>query len=215
MKTIVHVSGYSLAEKSDVEAFTAAGVPLRVQYNDWEYVCWGSFATQRLGRIPMALWLARTIRADALVWSTGATFGTDGKVSEAEYLYSYALSHYHRLCSEFPHRFTKKTWVSERAYQGWLKGMSVFDASSTDTLSSMDSLHRVAKGIVRANEHAMVYLVTSANHAPRVLRDAEVVFGIGTCMLEGAARFTLCAVPAESNYGADRVYSVQVKDLSR
>ena len=52
----------------------------------------------------------------------------------------------------------------------------------------------------------MLHLVTSANHVPRVLRDATLAFA-------DLANVVLTGVPAHTCYGGKAVADVEIRDL--
>lgn len=212
MRNIVHISGYTLAAMQGVPAMSPnTDTLLPPSTNDWEEVCWGRDTL--LGRIPMGLWLARKVRANRIVWSTGASRRQhDGKI-ESEVLYEMALQNYHNLRRQFPHRFSKSEWTSEGAYTRWLKDTRVFESNSKNTSQSMTALRALVTDYVRPDEQVMIYLVSSANHAPRVLRDAQVAFAVGSKRSDTRYRVALAAVSAETNYAGKHTEDVIVRDL--
>lgn len=198
-----------------LETVNRAGAPQRATDGDWDHVCWGDADTYQLGRIPMGLWVARNFLADTIVWSTGCSTRVADNKSEAEVMYEVARERYLDLYGFFPHRFTKRTWRTEAAYHAWLTRVSVFDNVSRTTSESMTVLRTKIRESVRATTPVIIYLVSSANHMPRVLRDAELAFDIGTTTARFMQRVTLFAIPAETNYGKGMVQDTKVDDLGR
>lgn len=213
MIPIVHVNGYSLAEIPGKKAHDQLGKRAVCRFGDWERVCWGNRTVGTLGRIPTALFLARTIGARRIIWSTGATREQDG-IFESEYLYERALGSYEALMGDFPHRCTPALWKNEKSYRAWLRRISELETDSTNTPTSMMRAYEIVRDRYK-NEDVMFYTVSSANHLPRVLRDACVAFGIGTRPgghSSGLPRVVV-AVPAETNYGGVTVSETVVRDL--
>ena len=211
MIKIVHISGYTLGESKHA-ALDHKGNPTRQgHFGDWNEVCWGNTKTLQLGRIPMALSLARAVKADKIIWSTGATSrAADGK-SEAAVMLERAYEGYVQLIQDFRHRFSGQTWRHEHTYWNWLRHVSLLDERSKNTSESMNVLRQMLWEIAPRGS-VMVYLVSSANHTMRVLRDAELAFDIGSLDSRFAQRVTLCAVPAETNYGERTVQHTIVDD---
>lgn len=215
VEKIVHISGYNLREVKGLETVNKAGEPQLMTDGDWEHSCMGDADTNQLGRVPMGLWVARTFLADTVVWSTGCSRRlSDGK-SEAEVTYEMARDRYHDLHGFFPHRFSKRTWRTEDAYHSWLTRVSVFDNVSRNTGESMQILRTKVREAVHRSQHVVVFLVSSANHAPRVLRDGALAFDIGSTAASFKQYVTLCAIPAETNYGTGQVQDVKIDDLGK
>src|SRR5262249_1033100 len=86
MRHVVHCSGYSLAERSGVRPIVTnqQGLEVKGKFFDWDIVCLGHPDLGIYGRIPMAVHLAESLRAECLIWSTGATYLSG--VSEAEFM---------------------------------------------------------------------------------------------------------------------------------
>lgn len=210
MKKIVHLSGYSLAEIPGMQSFDQAGKPLVGRSHDWEEVCWGNPMTAAMGRIPMAIWVATAIQADAIIWSTGCS-RTEAGDYEAHFMHRRTLMHgYHGLRHDFPHRFAEQ--ISQHEFERWLDRVSFFDAESTTTSTSME----IARELVQCqwgSIPAMIYFVSSANHLPRVSRDAMKAFGIGTEPGGRQNLITATFVAAETNYGKKLVTDTVVRDL--
>lgn len=204
---IVHCSGYSLSENLNLEVSDRGGKPVRGKYGDWHYVMWGDAQKQLVGRIPMALWTARVLRAKHILWSTGCTRLGDG-IWEAEHCYAVAEDSYTQLFKHFPNRFPRgMLWASERSYREWLHRTAVFDTESHNTMTSLEEAMLILKKLVRRDK-AFIHCVSSSNHVPRVLRDAIVAFN-----LDGSGSVTLSAVPAETTYGGKPASATIVRDL--
>lgn len=215
MKKIVHISGYNLREMKGVPSINRSGALQQVTDGDWHHVCWGDTDKYQLGRIPMGLWAARHFIADTIVWSTGCSRRTSDNKSEARVTYETAYDNYLDLHGNFPHRFSKRTWRTEQAYHSWLTRHSVFEETSSNTIQSMNALRQMIRDDIGKSEHVIVYLVSSANHLPRVLRDAELAFDIGSTTASFMQRVTLCAIPAETNYGKGQIQDLQIDDLGK
>ncbi len=215
IEILTHISGYNLREIPKLKTVNKAGEPQLMTDGDWEHACMGDADTNQLGRVPMGLWVARKFGAKTVIFSTGCSRRVSDGKSEAEVTYEMARERYHDLHGFFPHRFSKRMWSTEQAYHSWLTRVSVFDNVSKNTSESMQVLQTKVLEAKHRRQHVVVFLVTSANHAPRVLRDAELAFGIGTA--SAAASFkqfvTLCSIPAETNYGKRQVQDVKVDDL--
>jgi hypothetical protein len=185
MKHIVHCSGYSLAE---VAAGSMArdwqGRSLSGRFFDWEFVCIGTVSL--LGRIPMAIRVADLFNAETLVWSTGATYVDSG--SEAEIMLQVALD---RVC--------------KRSQVAWLKRISLVETESKNTRTSIKAIRKMIAERV-GNEPLTIHFVTSANHAPRVARDAAIEFSEHPNII-------LSVVPAHTSYGGKQPSDVSILEL--
>jgi len=164
-----------------------------------------------LGRIPMTLWLARHIDANLIIWSTGSSRIIGGNW-EATAFFKRALQSLAELKRDFPDRFADDWWSSEVLYQDWIQRISTTETTSQRT---SDSFIEAKKIISRRFESKPVslYSVSSANHAPRVLRDELIAFEYGTRFRSPHQNMTLCAVAAETCYGGGTIRDVQVNDL--
>ena len=211
MRHIVHVSGYALAQHPQLHyVVDREGQPATGKFGDWEHVCWGDPSSGALGRIPTALWYARQVAADRLVWSTGCQRIKDG-AWEAEFFFERAMTSFERLQADFPHRFGKHWFPSSRRQRSWLGSITALDTESTITSASMEWLARyVRKEVTGA---VTVHLISSANHVPRVLRDAMKSFNYDYGEENFHQRVTLIGVPAETNYGRKWVHDVVIRDL--
>lgn len=208
MIRVVHVSGYTLAEEDVVQdVYDRNGRRVLGHYHDWERVCWGEGGSeQRMGRIPMGIWLARVLKAEHLIWSTGCSRYPSG-IWESERLYERANHSFEDLMRNFPKRFPRGMWHTEKAYRRWLDDISRFDTTSHNTATSMEAAALLVKEYVGKHD-AVVYLVSSGNHVPRVVRDAQQYFPI-----DGSGKITLAAVPAETSYGKKDPSHTIVRDL--
>lgn len=197
MKHIVFFNGYSLAENPALSGVTnQKGEPVVGKFGDWEHVCAHISAEERagsdfhetLGRIPTTLMLALNLNADRIIWSTGATWLPDG-TSEAKYSFERALE----ILPKY----------SSLLGPGWLRRVSVLEEKSTNTATSMEE---VLKLIWPVDKPTMLHLVSSANHMPRVMRDAIKVFGkVSNVILSG--------VPAGTSYGGKTPADVVIYEL--
>src|SRR5262249_21281550 len=156
-------------------------------FHDWKHVCVGDLANEILGRVPMTVRTVVALGARCVIWSTGATF--IDHVCEADMMMRCALE-----CSS-------KYNLPEES----LIRMSLFDRESTNTRSSMAVAARIVKQKY-PSESVMVHLVTSANHAPRVLRDAIIEFSSDRNVL-------LSGVPAYTSYGRKGPADIEILEL--
>jgi hypothetical protein len=208
---VVHCNGYSLAEDPRIPRDKLDCAPTEGRYSDWEHVCWGDPNIGALGRIPMTLWLARHVDASLIIWSTGASRIIGGDY-EATVFLNRALLSFAELKTNFPERFNDEAWSSERWYREWIQAISTTETTSQRT---SDSLVEARKIVVERfdSKPVILYSVSSANHAPRVLRDELIAFEYGTGSRSTRRNITLCAVAAETCYGAHTIRDVQVDDL--
>jgi hypothetical protein len=188
MRHVVHCSGYSLAERSVSGVVTNhEGKVVHGKFFDWNIVCLGNPIRNILGRITMSVRLANRLRAECLIWSTGATY-LSGR-SEAEIMMETAFDYL----------------AAEQQPSDWLKSISVLEQESINTMTSM----QLASQIVRdrfAIDEVMVHLVTSQNHAPRVARDGAIAFS-------AQPNAILSIVPANTPYGGKGPSQVSVQEL--
>ena len=208
---VVHCSGYSLAEDPRISRDKLQCRSTEGKHRDWEYVCWGDPNTGALGRIPMTLWLARHVDADLIIWSTGASRIIGGDY-EATVFLNRALQSFAELKRDFPNRFGDDWWSSEALYRNWIRAISTTEITSQYT---SDSLIEARKIVVErfGSKPVTLYSVSSANHAPRVLRDELIAFEYGKPSRSRRQNMTLCAVAAETCYGGGTIRDVQVDDL--
>jgi hypothetical protein len=189
VKHVVHCSGYSLAEKHPSGVTKSTGEPLTGKFHDWEQVCIGDPVSGLLGRIPMALEISRSLEAVCLVWSTGATYllGT----CEAEIMMQHAL-----------------TYIQNNHQSvNTLQRISVIDNESINTATSMTVAARLIQERF-GNDPVMAHFVTSANHGPRLLRDALVAFA-------GKRNVIVSVVPSHTSYGHGSPSEVSIQELSQ
>lgn len=192
LQHIVLMNGYSLAENpalSDVK--DQDGKPVVGNFGDWDHVCIGK-PSERLGRIPTAMYLAGTLRATCLIWSTGDTW-LPGSVSEAKWSYEAGIN------------FLRSQ--KDMALIPLIERISVFDAMSINTATTMYATLKFLRGRFYG-ESMMLHLVSSANHLPRVMRDAAKVFGAERDIL-------LSGVPTGTSYGGKTPGDVVVYDLGQ
>jgi hypothetical protein len=161
--SVVHYSGYDLNKLND--------------QGDWELVCWGDPKAGIMGRIPTTISTALLCNPVTIIWSTGATKLVDG-TRESEHAYDTAIQRYHRLREDFPSQFEEILPESSWEFEDWLSRASVFDRDSLNTVSSMEAAVPILDWVF-AGRPGSVYIVTSANHAPRALRDALAIWQHG------------------------------------
>jgi uncharacterized protein (DUF302 family) len=157
------------------------------KYFDWDYVCLGDPARAQLGRISMTLRLAAILKAECIIWSTGATY-LEG-ASEGEVMMNTAL------------RLAEQTGLSAP-----LKAISILEQESENTFSSMQAAAEILKTRFGGQE-IMLHLVTSANHAPRLARDATII-------LKCQPNTFISVVPAHTSYGGALPCHVTIQELS-
>jgi hypothetical protein len=210
---VVHCNGYSLAEDPNIPRNKLQCLPTEGTHRDWEYVCWGDPDIGAVGRIPMTLWLARNVDADLIIWSTGSSRIIDGDF-EATVFLNRALQSFAKLQRDFPGRFGDDWWSSEGSYQQWIQTISITEITSQRT---SDSLIEARKIVVEKfdSKPVTLYSVSSANHAPRILRDELIAFEYGTGVRSPRQGMTLCAVAAETCYGGGTIRDVQIDDLGK
>ena len=126
-------------------------------------------------------------------------------------MYETAHGRYADLHKMFPHRFSTRTWSSMNAFDTWLSRRSAFDTTSKNTTESLHVAYRMIRDVAKS-ERALVYFVSSANHLPRVMRDACDVLGVGSPNDPVRQRLTLLGVPSETCYGNLSVRATMVRD---
>jgi hypothetical protein len=161
----------------------------------------------------MTLWLARQVDANLIIWSTGSSRMIGGDY-EATVFLNRALQSFAELKRDFPDRFGDDWWSSEGSYQHWIQAISTTETTSQRT---KDSFIEARKIVVEKfdSKPVTLYSVSSANHAPRVLRDELIAFEYGIGSRSPRQHMTLCAVAAETCYGGGTVRDVQVDDLGK
>jgi hypothetical protein len=161
----------------------------------------------------MTLWLARHVDANLIIWSTGSSRIIDGDY-EATVFFKHALQSFEELKKDFPDRFGDDWWSSEVLYRDWIQAISTTETTSQRT---SDSLTEARKIVVDRfdSKPVTLYSVSSANHAPRVLRDELIAFEYGTRFRSPSQNVTLCAVAAETCYGGGTIQEVRVDDLGK
>lgn len=208
---VVHCNGYSLAEDPRIPPDRLECVSTEGTHRDWEYVCWGNPNVGALGRIPMTLWLARHVDANLIIWSTGSSRIVGGDY-EATVFFKRALQSFAELKRDFPHRFGDDWESSETSYQRWIEAISITEIKSQRTCDSLIETRRIVVDRF-GSKPVTLYSVTSANHAPRVLKEELIAFEYGTRFRSPCQNMTLCAVAAETCYGGGTIPDVQVDDL--
>jgi hypothetical protein len=187
VKHVVHCSGYSLAEKCE-GATNKLGEVIDGKFHDWDRVCIGVPQSGLLGRIPMALRIAALLPAECIIWSTGATYFD--QLAEAEIMLQVARERFGDILSR------------ETVFR-----ISIIEKESADTFSSMQCAATIIKKKFEVKP-IMLHLVTSANHAPRVARDALIVFGQNPDII-------LSVVPAHTSYGNKQPVDVRIQELGQ
>ena len=213
MVKVIHCNGYSLAEDPRIPRAHLQSISTEGRYGDWEHVCWGDPNRGALGRIPMTLWLARQVDANLVIWSTGSSRIVGGDY-EATVFLNRALQSFAKLKRDFPDRFGDDWWSNEGSYQHWIQAISITETTSQRT---KDSFIEARKIVVDKfdSKPVTLYSVSSANHAPRVLRDELIAFEYGIVSRSSYQHMTLCAVAAETCYGGGTITDVQVDDLGK
>ena len=210
---VVHCNGYSLAEDPRIPRDKLQCISTEGTHRDWEYVCWGDPNTGALGRIPMTLWLARHVDANLIIWSTGASRIIGGDY-EATVFLNRALESFARLKRDFPDRFGDDWWSSEILYQDWIQAISTTEITSQRTSDSLTEARKIIEDRFDSKP-VTLYSVSSANHAPRVIKEELIAFEYGTGFRSPRQNMTLCAVAAETCYGGGTIRDVQVDDLGK
>ena len=205
-RNVVLFIGYSLAEDPNIPRHTIQCIESEGTHQDLPLVCWGDKKTGALGRVPMTVWLAQHVDADLIIWSSGSS-RINGGLYESEFFLDWALESYSALKRDFPRRFNDSRWMNETAYQQWLMSKSVCDTKSQLTWDGLVAA-RDTIADTYSTDAVMFYAVSSANHAPRVLRDALKAFGT-------QSNVTVCSVAAETCYGGGTIDDTIVDDLGR
>jgi len=161
----------------------------------------------------MTLWLARHVDADLIIWSTGSSRIVGGEY-EATVFLNRALQSFAELKRDFPDRFVDDWWSSEMLYQSWIQAKSETETTSQRTSDSLTEARKIV--VDRFDSKPLIlYSVSSANHAPRVLRDELIAFEYATRFRSPSQNVTLCAVAAETCYGGGTIQQVRVDDLGK
>ena len=208
---IVHCNGYSLAEDPRISRNQLQCISTEGTHRDWEYVCWGDPNMGALGRIPMTVWLARHVDANLIIWSTGSSRIIDGDY-EATVFFKRALQSFAELKRDFPDRFGDDWWSSEVLYRDWIQTISTTEIASQRTSDSFIEARKIV-GDRFDSKPVTLYSVSSANHAPRVIKEELIAFEYGTGFRSPCQNMTFCAVAAETCYGGGTIRDVQVDDL--
>lgn len=206
-KNVVFFLGYSLAEDPNIPRNTIQHIESEGTHQDLPLVCWGDKKTGALGRVPMTVWIAQHVAADLIIWSSGSS-RIKGGLYESEFFLDMARGSFSALKQDFPRRFNDLMWPNEAAYTQWLESKSVCDTKSQTTWDGLVAARDIIADTY-STDLVLFYAVSSANHAPRVLRDALKAF-------EGLqSNVTVCSVAAETCYGGATVKDTIVDDLGR
>lgn len=197
---VVLYNGYSLAENPQLSGVTnKKGEPVTGKFGDWEHVC-AEYSAEKVaggdlvytrGRIATALQVAAAVGAECIIWSTGSTWLPNG-ISEAEYSLELAYALLPLCC-------TTKT-------DDWLSQISIVEKQSVNTATTMEYVRDLLHNHAVDRSPVMLHLVSSANHMPRVMRDAIKVFG-------RMPNITLSGVPADTSYGGKTPADVVIYEL--
>jgi hypothetical protein len=215
---VVHVNGYDL------------GAP------DWLHVNFGA-RFDGMGRVPAALLCAAHVQADRIIWSTGATYrALDGEIVKrkcpgvvlppapqgafSEARETYALARKWLLRGAF-RMFPEFEQFDLDELEARVAERSVLEEASYDTATSLMEAVRLINEVFEG-EPGVVYTVSSANHMPRVLRDAMAVWKHGRLRGVDLAKtirnrhlVRVVAWPADSCYGDGEVQDTLVDDLGK
>lgn len=212
-ETVLHVNGYSLGEDPQYPVvLDRKGViipPEKRKFNDWEHVCWGSDGHP--GRIPMTIALALVLKADLIIWSTGASRIPNGSF-EADAMFSRAFdADLESLEKEFPRLHGIAELFSsgpgaDGTYGEWLSGRSLFDKTSFNTSTSMVEAWRLIRRHVPSNSSCLFYTVSSDNHVERVIKEARKVF-------RDMPRVIPFATPTDTSYGRKGIDDIVIHEL--
>lgn len=162
---------------------------------DWRGIVWGT-PPDKLGRIPMSVFVASQEDADVVVFGTGAS-ERDGK-KEGQYTRDYMLDRFSELDG-----FTCFADVDIDALHSRLGQISVAECTSENTIEEM----REAGKIFLEHDIEKVILVSSPTHIPRCIRDALTVFGEP---MFSTLRRNVYAVASDTSYLGGRVEDVVV-----
>ena len=130
-----------------------------LQANEWEKMIWGDPKNGLLGRVPRALELFDSEKADLLYFGTGES-EKDG-LKESEYTLSYAVEHAAELS-----RFSK---MDAPDIEKWFREVSVSDTESQNTGEEI----RLAAVECKERGIERMILVSSPTHISRCLLTAE------------------------------------------
>lgn len=206
LKNLVICLGYFICEKSGVPTlYTRNGKPLEPKFHDWDEVYWG-IPGKALGRLPTALLVTASLNAKLIFIIGGARLSTGQ--TEVDWMREYVFNCYDALMRDFGDRFAGSPFVSKETFLDWLKETAVFEDEGFNTTSSMHAMARMVSDTL-GGSLGLVLSVSSANHAPRVLRDACRAF----LELIAAGKSIVGAVAAETSYGKKGVQDVVVHDL--
>lgn len=207
MKKVVLCNGYSLLEDHRIPRDQLEGILSEGTHGDWEHVMWGDPARGLMGRIPTALWAARRLEADMIIWSTGASRFKGGQW-EAEVIHARAKSGFSDLHRDFSYYFgPKPLWQDEKKYRDWLTSKSQFDRVSKRTHETQPKVVNIIHTMWGADQ-TLLFSVSSANHAPRVMRDSFAA-------VEKYPNIIVSTIAAQTCYGRGSIADTKVDDLGK
>ncbi len=162
----------------------------------------------------MALWIALREAPRwgwprlGFLWNTGGTW--QGGVSEAARTRRYALERLAELPARFPRFFAAADDLA--ALRGRLLEGSILEERSTNTRSSMEEAARIIRGLPALEQ---LILVSSANHGPRVMRDAARVLDDPAFGVPRRVRFSVERAPTcDRGWGLEQVTIIE-RDAGR
>lgn len=133
---------------------------------DFEHVIWGDPKTGRLGRVPMALYVALREKADHVLWGTGASrkfvFGL-GELLEGEWIYELAKERSAWLAAQFGTHFSNEDVEVVSALLS-ANERNHFELSSKNTFDSARYAMLILNDLIKGGP-AHVISVSSRNHA--------------------------------------------------
>lgn len=193
-----------------------AGRPFRERFGDWETVCWGEHG--RMGRFPYAILLAWLQRAH-VVFQLGSAQYADGS-QEADWVFAEIRDRVLRLKTDFPDPFAS---LSESELSQWFRETATVITCGLHTADSIEcSIPHLQRYRRRPDEEIFVDIVTSGNHAPRVMRDVGALKAgivLETDKQPRKARYLpdrhmhLAVIDSDTLYGGGSMSDVKVFDL--
>jgi hypothetical protein len=205
-KTVILLGYYASERPGMPDLFRPDGSLITSQYGDWDHVMWGE--PGRPGRIPTAIFTAQQFDAAKLIYVGGGARFASGQ-TEPDWVRQYIRENTPRLARDFPMQF--HSWSHSESHD-WLDGIWDVEHGGHNTATS---LMAVAPGIVQraGGMNFTVFVVTSANHIQRSLKDAILAFD--ECKGVSWDRGMIHAVPAKTAYGGGSVVDVKVDDLGK
>ena len=100
----------------------------------------------------------------------------------------------------------------EVLYRDWIQTISTTEITSQRTSDSFIEARKIVADRFDSKP-VTLYSVSSANHAPRVIKEELIAFEYGTGFRSPCQNMTFCAVAAETCYGGGTIRDVQVDDL--